>query len=390
MQFKTLNDNLIAYRQRTGVGPTVVFANSLGSDQSIWDDVRATLGTQRATLTYDLRGQGASGVSTDPYTMDQLGDDLSALLDHLGLTQIILCGVSIGGMIAQTVAAKRPDLIRGLVLCCTGMKIGDTNRWNTRIADVNEKGLAALSDGIMDQWFPTEFQTAQPDALAGHKAMVSRNVPLGYTNTCAALRDANLRATTPSITVPTICIAGGQDGSVTSDVMTELTAAIAGAHLVTLADAGHLPCLDAASDVGVVINDIIDQTGGPVDRFASGMDVRRAVLGDEHVDRAEQNKSDFDRAFQTLITEGAWGTVWASDAISRRERSMITLGLLAALGNFDEIPMHVRATARTGASERDITEVFQHVAIYAGVPRANHALKLAKETLAQMKDDQYG
>lgn len=119
-------------------------------------------------------------------------------------------------------------------------------------------------------------------------------------------------------------------------------------------------------------------------RFEDGMRTRRSVLGDAHVDRAEANKTDMDTAFQTLITEGAWGTVWASDAITLRERSMLTLALLAGLGNFEEIPMHVKATARTGASQQDIIEVFQHVAIYAGVPRANHAIKLAKQAFAEM------
>lgn len=121
------------------------------------------------------------------------------------------------------------------------------------------------------------------------------------------------------------------------------------------------------------------------ERYERGMEVRRRVLGDAHVDRAEAQKSDFDAPFQTMITEGAWGTVWASDGISLRERSMLTLALLAATGNFEEIPMHVRATARTGASERDVLEAFQHVAVYAGVPRANHAIKLAKEIFAEMQ-----
>lgn len=120
------------------------------------------------------------------------------------------------------------------------------------------------------------------------------------------------------------------------------------------------------------------------DSYSRGMQVRREVLGNEHVDRAEGAKTDFDAAFQDLITRSAWGTVWAGDGISRRERSMITLALLAATGNFEEIPMHIRATARTGASRRDVLEAFQHVAIYAGVPRANHALKLAKQTYAEM------
>ena len=122
-------------------------------------------------------------------------------------------------------------------------------------------------------------------------------------------------------------------------------------------------------------------------RAETGNKVRRAVLGDAHVDRAEANRTDLDGPFQDLITEGAWGTVWASDGISHRERSMLTLALLAALGNFEEIPMHIRATARTGASKQDVIEAFQHVAIYAGVPRANRALAIAKATYAEMEDE---
>ena len=121
------------------------------------------------------------------------------------------------------------------------------------------------------------------------------------------------------------------------------------------------------------------------DRTEIGMTTRRAVLGDAHVDRAEAAKTELDAPFQSLITEAAWGTVWASDKICRRERSMLTLALLAATGNFEEIPMHIRATANTGASKSDVIEAFQHVAIYAGVPKANHALKLAKQTYQEME-----
>ncbi|MFZ5965345.1 4-carboxymuconolactone decarboxylase [Thalassococcus sp. BH17M4-6] len=120
------------------------------------------------------------------------------------------------------------------------------------------------------------------------------------------------------------------------------------------------------------------------DRFEKGMATRRAVLGDAHVDRAEAAKTDFDTPFQTLITEGAWGTLWADDTISRRERSMLTLALLAATGNFEEIPMHIRATQNTGATPQDVLQAFLHVAVYAGVPKANHAIKLAKQTYAEM------
>lgn len=121
------------------------------------------------------------------------------------------------------------------------------------------------------------------------------------------------------------------------------------------------------------------------DRYDQGMQIRRLVLGDAHVDRAEAAQSSFDEPFQRLITEGAWGTVWADDAIALRDRSMITLALLAATGNFEEIPMHIRATANTGATQQDVIQTFLHVAIYAGVPKANHAIKLAKATYAEME-----
>ncbi len=122
-------------------------------------------------------------------------------------------------------------------------------------------------------------------------------------------------------------------------------------------------------------------------RFDTGMAVRREVLGDAHVDRAEANKSDFDAPFQNMITEGAWGTLWADNTISRRDRSLLTLALLAATGNFEEIPMHIRASQNTGASPDEILQAFLHVAVYAGVPKANHAIKLAKVTFAEMGVD---
>ena len=116
-----------------------------------------------------------------------------------------------------------------------------------------------------------------------------------------------------------------------------------------------------------------------------GMKIRRKVLGDAHVDRAEANKSEFDAPFQAMITDAAWGHVWARPNWTLRERSIVTIALLAALGHDNEVAMHVRATANTGATREDICEALLHVAIYAGVPRANHAIKIAKETFAEME-----
>ncbi len=120
------------------------------------------------------------------------------------------------------------------------------------------------------------------------------------------------------------------------------------------------------------------------DRYEQGMRIRRKVLGDAHVDAAEAEKSAFDEPFQRLITEAAWGNLWARDSLPLRERSMLTIALLAAAGNFDEIAMHIRATANTGASPTDVMEALLHVAVYAGVPKANRAIKIARQTYEDM------
>lgn len=121
----------------------------------------------------------------------------------------------------------------------------------------------------------------------------------------------------------------------------------------------------------------------PTDRWTTGMSIRRAVLGETYVETAEARTTDFDARFQTFITEGAWGSVWSRPGLTRRERSLITIALLAALGHDEEVAMHVRATRNTGASAADVAEALMHVAVYAGVPAANRAFKIARQAYAE-------
>jgi len=125
----------------------------------------------------------------------------------------------------------------------------------------------------------------------------------------------------------------------------------------------------------------------PIDRHNQGMKTRRSVLGESYVDAAVARTTAFDAPFQNLITEAAWGHVWSRDTWSKRERSIVTIALLAGLGHFEELAMHVRATARTGATMDDIQEALLHVAIYAGVPAANHAMKVAKQAFAEIEGE---
>ena len=385
MQFWKSGESVTAFRHRSGSGPTIVFLNTLGTDARIWDDVIDALPSSFACLSYDMRGQGVSAVPTETCTIDLLADDLMGLMDHLGLTDIILCGLSLGGQVALAVAARQPGKVRGLILCNTGSQIGVPEDWAAQMATVRKGGLEGIADQLTTDWFSRAFAAARPETVAGCRTMLCQTSDAGYVALCTALAKADLTETVFHIDCPALCIAGANDMSVPPDAMADLSGLIAGAAMVTLQQSGHLPCIDAPQEMAALIRDFVAEYQGHDTRYQTGMAVRRAVLGDVHVDNAEAARTAFDDPFQALITEAAWGNVWASPAIPLRERTMLTLGLLAALGNFDEIPMHIRASARTGASPEDIQQVFQHVAIYAGVPRANRALKLAKKTLAEME-----
>ncbi|MEL7026366.1 MAG: 3-oxoadipate enol-lactonase [Pseudomonadota bacterium] len=383
MEALEINGQLLAYRFRPGLGRTIVFANSLGSDQSIWDDVIAHLPRGYGVLTYDLRGHGHSGLS-DTVSIQALADDVIGLVDALKITDALYCGVSIGGLIGQALLMRKPSWLTAAVLCNTAPKIGTDERWNERIAAVEANGVESIADTIIANWFGETYYTFQPARVKAHTAMLARSSRDGYAAACAAIRDTDLTAGLADIDLPVLCVGGNEDKSVPVEGIQKLAELIPGAQLDILDGVGHLPCLETPQALAERIAAFDQLDIGSFDR---GMTTRRAVLGGAHVDRAEANKTDLDHAFQTLITTGAWGTVWSSPAISARERSMLTLALLAATGNFEEIPMHIRATARTGASVRDITEAMQHVAIYAGVPKANHGLKLAKATLTEMDQD---
>ena len=381
MECLTANGHSIAYRHRPSIGRTIVFANSLGSDQSIWDHVIDHLPGGYGLVTYDLPGHGLSDGDADD-GIDGLADDLIGLIETLGLGDVLLCGLSIGGMIAQSLAARRPDLLGALILCNTSITIGDQDRWRQRIRSARTDGLDMIAESIVETWFGSAYRAAFRDRIPMHQAMVARTSSAGYASACEAIRDADLTLAARAISVPTLCIGGSEDRSVSEAAVKEMAAHISGAKTQILAGVGHLPCLEAPRRLARLIEDF-DPPRGTTGEI--GTAIRCRVLGDTHVARATDRMTDLDRAFQTLITEGAWGTVWASAGLSARERSMLTLALLAALGNFDEIPMHVRATIRTGTTERDIAEAFQHVAIYAGVPRANRALTLARQVLAELK-----
>jgi len=393
MNFLQVGDATLHYRaEGLGTGkPVIAFVNSLGTDIRIWDAVVAALAGDYAVVLHDKRGHGLSTAGAAPITIETHAADLLALLDHLGVERAVIWGLSVGGLIAQAVHGLRPELVAALVLSNTAHKIGTAEMWNARIAAIRADGLSSLIDTIMERWFTPAFRRADNALYAGCRAMLAGQPVDGYCGTCAAIRDADFTTVVAGIAVPTLCVGGDQDGSTPPALVRSLSALIPGSRYVEISDCGHIPCVEQpaayAAAVRAFLADLTLPGSGTADRsarYAKGMVTRRSVLGDVHVDRANAAATAFDQPFQTLITEAAWGTVWSGEQWTKRERSMVTIALLAALGHDDEVAMHVRATANTGASEADIREALLHVAIYAGVPAANHAFKIAKQALAAL------
>lgn len=246
MLFARLNDVTLHHQLIGGPKgkPTLVFVNSLGTDFRMWRDVVVRLAGEVTIVTYDTRGHGLSEVARTPYSMQTLARDLAALLDHLRIRRAIICGVSVGGLIAQQLYALRPELVEALILCDTLPKIGDEAFWNARIARIEAEGLAAVADGILERWFTPEFRHPDNPDYVGYRTMFERQPVAGYLATCVALRDADLRALAPRIRVPTICIAGDQDGSTPAAAVADFARTIPNARFERIEACGHLPSVE--------------------------------------------------------------------------------------------------------------------------------------------------
>lgn len=263
MQFLRVNGVTIHYRLTGDPAqrPAIVFSNSLGTDFRIWDDLTARLSDRFAILAYDKRGHGLSDIGVVPYRMDDHVSDLSRLLDHLGISGAVVCGLSVGGVIAQGLYVRRPDLVRALVLCDTAAKIGTDETWNTRIAAVEAGGIAALADSILERWFTAPFRSADNPVFSACRNMLVRQTVAGYTGTCAALRDCDYTEDARKIMVPTLCIVGDEDGSTPPALVAETARLIPGARLEIIAGAGHIPCVEQPDALAGAITAFLAEAG---------------------------------------------------------------------------------------------------------------------------------
>ena len=225
-------------------GIPVVFANSLGTDLRLWDAALALLPGIRA-IRFDKRGHGLSNRS-GPHGIADLAEDAAALIEAVAGGPVVFAGLSVGGMIGQQLAASRPDLVRALTLSNTAARMGTAESWQARISAIRAHGMESIADAVMERWFAPAF-CASP-AVTPWRNMLARTDAEGYIATCGALAAADLTQTTAALTLPVQVIAGSADGASPADLVAATAALIPGACYHLIADAGHLPCVEAPED----------------------------------------------------------------------------------------------------------------------------------------------
>ncbi len=356
--------------------PMLVIANSLGTTLRMWDDQAPALQARFRLLRYDHRGHGGSPVPPGPYKIEDLGRDVLALLDRLGVERVSFCGLSIGGMVGMWLAGEAPERIERLVLCCTSARLAP-DAYDSRARTVRTGGIGAIADEVLERWFTPAFRESRPETVEWAGRMLLGTPAEGYAGCCEAIRDMDLRSRLGEIRAPTLVIAGADDPAIPPDHAELIHGSIPDARLLVIPLAAHLANVEQPE---TVTQAILDHLVPVQDR---GMRVRREVLGDDYVDAAVARTTDFTADFQDLITRYAWGEIWTRPGLDRRMRSAITLTALVAQGRLEELEIHVRAALRNGLSPDEIKEVLLHSAIYCGAPAANSAFAVAQRVLAE-------
>ncbi|MFD1342316.1 3-oxoadipate enol-lactonase [Litorisediminicola beolgyonensis] len=240
-------------------GAPVVFANSLGTDLRLWDPVLPHLPKGLRLIRYDKRGHGLSDCPSGPYKMGALVTDVERLLDMLGVRDAIFVGLSIGGMIAQGLAAKRLDLVRAVVLSNTAAKIGTREMWDERIAQVKSQGIAAMSQGILERWFAAPFRETAEFHL--WKNMLERQPAEGYAGCCAAIAGTDFISSTSGLRLPLLGIAGSEDGSTPPDLVRETCDLVPGSEMRLIRGTGHLPCVEKPEEYAEILTGFLRAQG---------------------------------------------------------------------------------------------------------------------------------
>jgi 3-oxoadipate enol-lactonase / 4-carboxymuconolactone decarboxylase len=389
LPFATIHNARMFYRLQGNSGrPVLILSHSIGTDQTAWDIQVEDLLPHFQILRYDTRGHGASEATAGEYSVEMLGKDILALADALQISQFAFCGLSLGGAIGQWVAAYAPERVTRLVLANTSPQFVPRANWETRIAAVVKGGMSAVVDLAMQRFFSPDTLAKQNPDVGSIRSVFLGTDPVGYLGCCAALRDMDHGNLLRQIKSPSLVISGERDVSTPwSGHGERLAQEIPEAKSLCLA-AAHLSNLERPrSFTTALLEFLLPQSNANTDSLQTGFEVRRAVLGDAHVDKAIANTTELTKEFQELITRYAWGTIWSRPELDRRTRRLLTLALTASLGRWEEFALHVRAGLASELEFCDLKEVLLQTAVYAGVPAANTGFKIAAEYIGKKKDD---
>lgn len=380
-----LRGSMTAASPRSATPPLLVLLPSLGTTAELWDGVVARLSHAADApriLRVDLPGHGSSPAARAPFTVADLATAVLALIDEVGGGAFDVAGDSLGGAVALELALAAPERVRSLAMFCSGAAIGTPEGWADRAAQVRASGTASVVAGSAQRWFAPGYLEAHPDGPGGHALKTLVDVDdESYALCCEALARFDRRDAVSGVRAPALIVAGAHDQVTTSALMAGLAEGLPDARFVEFADAGHLVPLEQPAETAALLSQLIGSAAESP--YGRGMAVRRAVLGDAHVDRATAAITPETADFQDFITRYAWGEIWSRPQLSRPQRSIATLASLVTGGHTDELRMHVRAALRNGLTRSEIAEVIQHTAIYAGLPAANSALAIMREVFAE-------
>ncbi|MBM7066492.1 3-oxoadipate enol-lactonase [Actibacterium sp. 188UL27-1] len=260
MKLAQFDDIALHYREDGDPdGAPLVFANSLGTDLRIWDQVVARLPGGLRIIRFDKRGHGLSDVPPAPYSMGALVGDTERLLDLLAVKDCVLVGLSIGGMIAQGLAVKRMDLMRGMVLSNTGAKIGTAEIWDQRVQGIRDGGIEGLADAVMERWFSDAFR-ATPD-MRLWRNMLTSQADEGYIGCSQAISGTDFYTPTSGLRLPTLGIAGNEDGSTPPDMVRETAGLVPGSRFELIRGAGHIPCVEKPDEYAALLTGFLRDIG---------------------------------------------------------------------------------------------------------------------------------
>jgi 3-oxoadipate enol-lactonase/4-carboxymuconolactone decarboxylase len=382
MTVPTLRCSVLPVRRAAPDARLVVLGPSLGTTSALWDEVAAALSADHRVLRYDLPGHGFSPAATEPFTIDEVAAAVLDLVDSVGGGSFSYAGDSMGAAVGLTLALKHPERVVGLASFCAAATIGTPDGWHDRASRVRSSGTASVVALSAERWFAPGFLKREPGRGAPNLDRLVQVDDESYALCCEALAAYDLTATASGIAVPTLCVAGQFDVAVPSADVEALAGLIPGARYAVVDGAGHLPVLEAPDKSEQLIRSLFG--GEQCDRAVTGMRIRREVLGDAHVDAANEKVTPETADFQDFITRYAWGEIWARPGLDRKQRSLVTLSSLITGGHDNEIAMHVRAALTNGLTRSEISEAILHTAIYAGVPAANAAFAIARDVFARI------